>query len=140
MKIVTNLLFGGNCREAFERYAEVLGGQIKAMIPFGDVPQEASFAEGFGETIMHAWLQVGDQALMGGDAPPARRQAMAGFTASVHFKDPEEARRVFEGLAKGGVATMPFGPTFWSPGFGALVDRFGTPWTINCEAAEQDAP
>ena len=26
---------------------------------------------------------------------------------------------------------MPFGKTFWSPGFGMLKDRFGTPWMVN---------
>lgn len=26
---------------------------------------------------------------------------------------------------------MPFGETFWSPGFGSLIDRFGVPWMIN---------
>lgn len=137
MKIVTNLLFSGNCRDAFEHYARVLGGEIRAMIPFGDVPQEAEFAADFGETIMHAWLQVGDQALMGGDAPPAQRAAMAGFSASLHFTDVDEASRVFGGLADGGDVKMAFGPTFWSPGFGAMVDRFGTPWTVNCEASAE---
>jgi PhnB protein len=28
---------------------------------------------------------------------------------------------------------MPIQPTFWSPRFGMLVDRFGIPWMINCE-------
>jgi PhnB protein len=26
---------------------------------------------------------------------------------------------------------MPFAETFWSPGFGSLVDRFGVPWMVN---------
>ena len=26
---------------------------------------------------------------------------------------------------------MPFGESFWSPGFGSLIDRFGIPWMIN---------
>jgi PhnB protein len=30
---------------------------------------------------------------------------------------------------------MPFGKTFWSPGFGMLVDRFGTPWMVNTAPA-----
>jgi PhnB protein len=36
-------------------------------------------------------------------------------------------------LAEGGKVTMPIQPTFWSPRFGMLVDRFGIPWMINCE-------
>ena len=28
---------------------------------------------------------------------------------------------------------MPIQETFWARRFGMLVDRFGTPWMINCE-------
>jgi PhnB protein len=30
---------------------------------------------------------------------------------------------------------MPFQKTFWSPGFGMAVDRFGIPWIVNTEQA-----
>jgi PhnB protein len=26
---------------------------------------------------------------------------------------------------------MAFDETFWSPGYGALIDRFGVPWMVN---------
>jgi PhnB protein len=35
MKIVTSLSFRGNCGEAFEFYAKVLGGRITAAFPYG---------------------------------------------------------------------------------------------------------
>jgi PhnB protein len=28
---------------------------------------------------------------------------------------------------------MPIQETFWAARFGMLVDRFGTPWMINCD-------
>jgi PhnB protein len=31
---------------------------------------------------------------------------------------------------------MPLQQTFWAAGFGAVTDRFGIRWLINCEAAE----
>lgn len=31
---------------------------------------------------------------------------------------------------------MPFAETFWSPGFGSLIDRFGIPWMINTQPAQ----
>ena len=40
-------------------------------------------------------------------------------------------QRVFDALAVGGQVTMPFAATFWSPGFGMVTDRFGTPWMVN---------
>ena len=30
---------------------------------------------------------------------------------------------------------MPFGPTFWSPGFGMVNDRFGKHWIIGAQLA-----
>ena len=43
----------------------------------------------------------------------------------------EEGERIFQALSDGGTITMPFAKTFWSPGFGMLTDRFGTPWMVN---------
>jgi PhnB protein len=51
----------------------------------------------------------------------------------------DEARRIFATLSTDGNVTLPFGRTFWSPGFGMLVDRFGTAWMIGCEPAAQTA-
>jgi PhnB protein len=38
MKIVTSLSFQGQCREAFEFYAKILGGKITAAMPYSDAP------------------------------------------------------------------------------------------------------
>ena len=35
MKIVTSLSFRGQCREAFDFYADVLGGKVTAAFPYG---------------------------------------------------------------------------------------------------------
>jgi len=131
MKLINNLVFKGNCREAFAHYADVLRGEITAMLTFDDVPEGVPIGEDDRGLIMHAWLQIGDQAIMGCDAPAHYAQDMGGFSVSYHSEDAAEAQRVFDALAEGGNATMPFGPTFWSPAFGMLTDRFGTPWMIN---------
>ena len=131
MKVLNNLAFKGNCREAFEFYAQALGGRITAMFPFGDAPGDMPVEEGWRDRIMHAWMDIGDQSIMGCDAPPAFQQDMGGFSVSLHLTDPAEARRIFDALAEGGSIAMPFGETFWSPAFGMLTDRYGAPWMIN---------
>ncbi len=131
MKILTNLLFKGDCREAFELYADVLGGQIKAMVPFSAVPGEEKLGPHFQDKIMHAWLDVGEESIMGCDAPPEGDRSADGFTVAIHVSDANEARRIFNGLVEGGTVSMPFGASGWSPGFGMLTDRFGTPWVVN---------
>jgi Uncharacterized protein conserved in bacteria len=35
---------------------------------------------------------------------------------------------------------MGFAETFWSPGYGALVDRFGVPWMVNVTRAAGTGP
>jgi PhnB protein len=133
------LNFDGQCAEAFRHYAELLGGKLELM-SYGDSPVANEMPEGSGDRVMHAALTVGDQLLMASDAPPGRYQQPAGTYVSVTMDTIDEARRIFDGLAQSAEIQMPFEPTFWSPGFGMLVDRWGTPWMVSCAApVEQSA-
>ncbi len=85
--------------------------------------------------IMHSRLSVGEQVLMGADAPPDRYQQPKGINVSIHVKDTAEGERIFKALAENGTVTMAFEKTFWSPGFGMCVDQFGIPWMVNTEQA-----
>lgn len=130
MKIVTSLSFRAQCREAFEFYARVLGGEIIAAIPYGDVPPSMPISdEKYKTWLMHSWLEAGDQALMGADMDvgwaPNIDKPNNGFDVTLHTQDKTQGQRCFDQLAEGGRAVMPFGETFWSPGFGSLIDKFG---------------
>ena len=138
MKIVTSLSFQGQCREAFEFYAKVLGGKITAAMPYGDAPPGMGMpdtGDKYKNWLMHCWLDVGDQALMGADMDtawaPNVDKPKNGFDVTLHTNDKAEGQRWFEQLAAGGKAVMPFSETFWSPGFGSLIDKFGVPWMVN---------
>lgn len=144
MKIVTSLSFQGQCREAFEFYARVLGGRITAAFEYGDAPPGMPIAEDKSSWLMHCWLEVGDQALMGADMDsewaPNIGKPKNGFDVTLHTDDIEQARRWYEHLSEGGKAVMPFAETFWSPGFGSLVDRFGIPWMVNVTPSAEWKP
>jgi PhnB protein len=58
---------------------------------------------------------------------------MKGFSVTLVLKDPAEAERIFSALAENGTVRMPLEETVFAFRFGMLVDRFGTPWMINCE-------
>ena len=136
MKIVTSLSFQGQCRAAFEFYAEVLGGKITAAMTYSDAPPEMPITDPkYKSWLMHCWLEVGDQALMGADMDagwaPNIAKPKNGFDVTLHTTDKTQAQRWHERLSEGGKVMMPFAPTFWSPGFGSLIDRFGIPWMIN---------
>ena len=135
MQIVTSLSFQGQCREAFEFYARVLGGEITAAMPYGDGPPGMETPPDIRDWLMHCWLQVGDQALMGADMAPGWApnidKPKNGFDVTYHNADAGQAKTVFAALSEGGTVGMDFAPTFWSPGYGSLTDRFGIPWMVN---------
>jgi PhnB protein len=135
VKIVTSLSFRGECRQAFEFYAGVLGGRITAAMPYGDGPNDMPVGPQYRDWLMHCWLEVGDQAIMGADMDvdwaPGIDKPKNGFDVTLHTDSAAEARRWYDALVEGGRPTMPFGETFWSPGYGGLIDRFGVPWMVN---------
>jgi len=51
---------------------------------------------------------------------------------TVHLGFDGNCREAFERYRNilGGDSRVAFQPTFWSPGFGLVVDRFGTPWEV----------
>jgi PhnB protein len=137
MKIVPYLNFDGQCAEAFRFYEQVLGGKLE-LITHGNSPIAGEVPAEWGDRVMHACLTAGDQTLMASDSPPGQHAKPQGIYVSLHVDRAEDAERIFGELAEQGQVTMPLGPTFWAQRFGMCVDRFGTPWMVNCSVpAEQ---
>ncbi|NBC97059.1 MAG: VOC family protein [Deinococcus-Thermus bacterium] len=133
------LFFNGTCRAAMEVYADVFGAAIEAMAPFSELPpsEDVAVPEGKAGWIMHAALRWPDGGLlMASDNLDEDQPRMEGAAISMALPTVEAARAAFDRLAEGGEVGMPFGPMFWTPGFGTLRDRFGTRWMITTEAPE----
>jgi PhnB protein len=135
MQLNPYLTFNGQCEAAFKFYEKVLGGKIEAMMPHEGSPMAENVPPEWRSKIMHARLSVGDNILMGSDAPPDHYEQMKGFSVTLGIDDPHIAERVFQALSENGTVQMPIQKTFWAARFGMLVDQFGTPWMINCEQA-----
>jgi len=133
MQLNPYLIFDGQCKAAFRFYEQVLGGKIAAMMTYADTPAADKTPPETHDKIIHARLIVGDTVLMGSDDTAGRSEKMSGFSVTLNIDQSAKAERVFEALAAGGTVTMPIQETFWARRFGMLVDRFGTPWMINCE-------
>jgi PhnB protein len=133
MQLNPYLFFKGECKEAFTFYAKVLGGKITAMTTHRETPAAEQTKPEWQDKIIHARMTFGDQALMASDAPPEHYRPMQGFSVTVSVDEPAEAERIFKAFSEGGQVTMPIQETFWAIRFGMLVDRFGTPWFVNCE-------
>jgi PhnB protein len=136
MQLTTHLNFSGNCKEAFNFYAETLGGTITSMMTLGESPTAEQVPAEMKHKIMHATLEVPDGGvLMGADHPQGKTVRPVGFCVCVQMQDAAGAERIFNGLSEGGQVQMPFQETFWSPGFGMCIDRFQVPWMVNCAPA-----
>jgi PhnB protein len=133
MQLNPYLNFDGDCADAFRFYAECLGGRIVALQTHGDSPIAGQVPAAARDRILHARLEIGDQVLMGSDSPPGQHEQPRGVWVSVQVAEPAEAERVFHALAEGGAVRMPLQETFWAARFGMLIDRFGTPWMVNCD-------
>lgn len=132
LKFNVYLSFDGQCEEAFKLYEQCLGGKITFMQTYGDSPMAGQTPPELHKRIMHVTLTVGDQTLQGADAPGGYQKPQ-GFTVAIHSNDAAEAERIFKALEENGTVQMPLQETFWALRFGMVVDRFGTPWIINCE-------
>ncbi|HEX5715574.1 MAG TPA: hypothetical protein VF179_05405 [Thermoanaerobaculia bacterium] len=76
---------------------------------------------------------------MGADVAPDQYEAPKGFSLSLQLTDTLEAERIFSELCRDGRIVVPLEETFWAARFGMVVDRFGIPWLINCEAPDRPA-
>ena len=130
MPINPYLHFAGNCRDAMTTYQSILGGKLDMMryAEMPDAPPDFLASD----RIMHSALMSPFGDLQASDGPPGdpgEPQA----SVSVHLQAPTlaEGKRVNDALSEGGAVIVPFGPSFFTPGFGMLKDRFGAHWIIS---------
>ena len=132
------LFFGGNCRDAFNRYKEIFGGEL-FMMSMKDAP-DAEPPPGQEDAIIHAAVTIGDDVLMGSDDPMNENFGpVQGMQVSYDAKDADDAKRVFAALSEGGTVNQDLIPTFFSEAFGMCTDRFGTPWMVVAPDPNQPA-
>ena len=133
------LNFRGNTEEAFNFYKSVFGGEFTILQRFKDVPDSGMPPEDQ-DKLMHVSLPIGGNVLMGTDAVGLQgKDYLAGnnFQLSVSVDSKEEAEKIFNGLAPGGVIKMPLEKTFWAEAFGMLVDKFGILWMVNYDGPQK---
>lgn len=129
------LSFDGRCEAALRFYAEHLGGTVVFMT-WGESPLAGLVPPDWGVKIVHATLKIGDIAIAGADSPPDQYERPQGFSIMLAMDDPAAAERVFNTLSEEGTVQLALQETFWAARYGAVVDRFGIPWTINCEGTK----
>ena len=135
------LTFDDNCREVFEFYRSVFGGEFSVLQTFGDGPPDMGVPDDAKHRIMHVSLPVGDSVLMGSDSNPAFGPSpIAGTNFSISYTPTsrDDADIKFAALAASGTVSMPMADMFWGSYFGACTDQFGIAWQINWEPPLSD--
>lgn len=119
--------FQNDCEKAMRFYADLMNGQDLQLHSYA----EMLGSEGGEDRIMHAQVVLESGLLMGSDYPPGQEgRPQQSVSISIMPETVERARQLYDALLEGGAAAMEFGPTFFSPGFGMVKDRFGTHWMI----------
>ncbi|MDO4682689.1 MAG: VOC family protein [Lautropia sp.] len=145
MSFTPYLYFNGDCAEAMSVYARVLGGEVVDLYRFADMPPEEGappLSDADRQKVMHARLVHGGGQLMASDVVAGLcggegYQKPQGIWVAITAENATEGERIFSALAEGGTVQMPFGPTFFSQGFGQLTDRFGIPWMVDVATAQE---
>ncbi len=136
MSLNPYLFFDGNCREVFEFYRAVFGGEFLIVQTFRDGPADLNVPEPEKDRIMHICLPIGSGMLMGSDSTSvfgSHPVQGTNFSISVEGESREHCDGLFAGLSEGGTVKMPMAETFWGSYFGNLTDRFGINWMIDYE-------
>lgn len=126
------LFFSGRCEEALKFYEQALGARLGMMFRFDQSPDpvpEGMLQAGFEHKIMHAEFTVGNLTIMASDGCDDRSK-FEGFCLALRMSTADDARLLFDALADGGRVEMPLGPTFFSPCYGQVTDRFGVGWMV----------
>ncbi|HET7250261.1 MAG TPA: VOC family protein [Gemmatimonadales bacterium] len=130
MKLLTYVNYGGNCRQAFEFYAQHLGGRIAMLTTHGERPGADDVPPELRNAVLHARLELGGTTLLGADMPPGRHQPMRSAYLTLLLDSDEEAERIYALLSDGGEIFMKMEETFFARRFAMLRDRFGTSWML----------
>ena len=137
MTVNPYLNFNGTCEEAFNQYKSIFGGEFSYVGRYSDMPADPNhpISEEDKNIIMHMSLPLANgSVLMGSDAGGEWASNIvvgANVTLSLNATSKEEADRVFNALADGGVVTMPMNATFWGDYFGMCIDKFGINWMMS---------
>ena len=139
MSLSTYLTFDGDCREAFEFYKSVFGGDFIELHTFVDAPPDMGVPDDQKDRIMHVSLPVGSSVLMGSDTAGGYGGPLVkgnNFSISYRPETKGEADQIFAGLKDGGVEMMAMQDTFWGSYFGLCTDKFGVKWMVNVDLGQ----
>jgi PhnB protein len=131
------LFFDGRTEEALEFYKKTLGVEVEMLMRFKDAPADPNAPKDPNcaspvnpNAVMHSSFKLGDQRVMASDGNGGGKPEFKGFSLTLAVDTEAQADQLFASLSQGGQVTQPLIPTFFSPKFGMLQDKFGVGWMV----------
>lgn len=141
MSVITtpHLNFRGDARSALEFYSSVFGGQL-LIITNEDAhsteqPSEAQQVK-FGQVVSENGFQI-----MAYDVPASQsyEQGDKSMYVSVRGDSADEITGLWSKLVEGSSIVEDLAPSFFSPAYGMLKDKFGVVWVLDVAVAYEPA-
>ena len=130
-RLLSYMLFDGDCASAMSFYEKVFAGRIEALTTVGESPMAAQFPAASAHRVIHASLSFDGNTLMASDwMAPEPYPGIKGTRFTLAYQSVAEANRVFAALSEAGRVQMPIQKTSWAKAFGMLLDRHEVPWQI----------
>ncbi|MCE1246113.1 MAG: VOC family protein [Firmicutes bacterium] len=139
--LIPHLSFPGNAEEAFEFYGKSLGGEIKRLMRWAEMPGSEKLPESDREKIMHICLELKNGILiMGADSIESTGPMLKNgnnITLVIETETKDQADEYYHNLEDGGLSVMPMHYAFWGSYFGMLTDKYSIKWMIEHNVAEE---
>ena len=139
MSLNVYLHFNGNCREVFEFYRSVFGGDFTIFETFQGMPEDMAVPDEEKDNVMHVSYDIGGTTLMGSDVPSNFSPPVThgnNFSISYTAESREQTDEIFSKISAGGEVSMPLDDMFWGSYFGGGTDKYGINWMISYDAPQ----
>lgn len=124
--------YNGNAREVIEFYQSVFDAPEPKLMTFADFPNVNPKIK---DWITHGTLDINGQTLMFSDTMPDQPCTFGEhITLLISSKSEEDLRRWFNRLNVNAKILQELSPSFFSPLYGALIDKYHTTWQFYLES------
>lgn len=131
--IIPFINFAGKAGAAIAFYETVFEVKDKRVMYYKDMPADLKphFPPETENYVLHSEMSInGTKVWIGDSSEGVTPGDMVSLAVSLSSK--EDVQKTFDLLQAGGIVLMDPIPTFYSPMFGAVKDKFGVVWHLIC--------
>lgn len=130
--------FDQNAKDAIRFYERVFDLEPTKILTYGGFQGDPSYQspEHIKDLVMHAELHIFGSRVMVSDTPRGFGQDHVlgnHVTLAITSQNFDDLKRAYDRLSEGATIITEFAPTFFSGGYGYLIDQFGLGWQLILE-------